>query len=107
MLIKDQRLANKEAWYIKCTDLIVIKPCGQDDEAEETYMVVPVDTFSDRVQLIDMYHGTVYDHDIFNHPIHLHHHLLKHFGEYDLIKSGDLEINLNGPIRKIKKGMKL
>jgi hypothetical protein len=49
----------------------------------------------------------MYDHETFNHPIHLHNHLLKHYGEYELVKSKDLEINLIGPMRKIKKGVKL
>jgi hypothetical protein len=106
MIIKDQRLANKENWYIKVLDLIVIEVSDGFEMRKETYMVMPM-PLHETIQMVDMETGCMYDHDVFNHPIHLHNHLLKHYGEYELVKSQDLEINLIGPVRTIKKGMRL
>ncbi len=99
MLIKDNRLSCKEDYHIKPLDLIRV-----DFEA---YIVVPANTYNQEINMINMESGEMYDHETFNHPIHLHNHLLKHFGEYELIKSHELEINLAGPVRTIKKGVKL
>jgi hypothetical protein len=106
MIIKDQRLACKEDWYIKALDLVVIEVSDGFEMRQETYMVVPGNC-DEQVHLLDTETGCLYDHVVFNHPIHLHNHLLKHYGEYELVKSKDLEINLIGPVRTIKKGMRL
>lgn len=102
MIIKDNRLSCKENWYIKQLDLIRIN-C---DEHEDTYIVMG-GIIGDQIRMFSLNDGEEYDHDIFNHPIHLHNHLLKHYGSYELIKSKDLEINLIGPVREIKKGVRL
>jgi hypothetical protein len=100
MLIKDSRLSTNEDYHIKPLDLIRIHldlstPCD--------YMVVPGD-IADQVHLLSMSDGFLYDHEVFNHPIHLHNHLLKHYGEYHLVKSKHLELNLKGPVQSITKG---
>jgi hypothetical protein len=107
VIIKDQRLACKEDWYIKALDLVVIEVSDGFEMRTETYMVVPATMYNEAIHMINTEDGSMYDHETFNHPIHLHNHLLKHYGEYELVKSKDLEINLIGPMRKIKKGVKL
>jgi hypothetical protein len=99
MLIKDNRLSVQEDYHIKVLDLIRI---GGTD----VYMVIPAGMFGEGVHMISTETGELYDHDTFNHPIHLHNHLFKHYGAYELIKSKDLEINLNGPVRKLEKERK-
>lgn len=103
MIIKDNRLSAKEDWYIKPLDIIRIPVDICSDEADDSYMVVRVE--GDKVQMVSLLDGFMYDHETFNHPIHLHNHLLKHYGEYELVKNKDLAIEINGPVRTIKKGM--
>jgi hypothetical protein len=99
MIIKDSRLASNTDYHIKPLDLISI--CGTT-----VYMVVPVDIDGDssRINMIDMETGLVYDHDPFNHPFHLHNHLMKHYDEYQLVKHKNVEMHLTGPVQNIKKG---
>jgi hypothetical protein len=100
MLIKDNRLAINSEYHIKPLDFIRIHI---EFESPCTYMVVPGD-IADQVHMMSMADGFLYDHEVFNHPIHLHNHLMKHYEQYELIKNSDVELNFTGPIRQIKKG---
>lgn len=101
MIIKDSRLATNSDYHIRPLDLIRI--IETDDLAGDTYMVIP-GGHGDQVHMLSMSDGFTYDHDVFNHPIHLHNHLMKHYGEYELVKNKNIEINLTGPVQHIKKG---
>lgn len=104
MIIKDSRLASNSDYHIKPLDLIGIK--GEGDAAGDIYIVVPANTcnISDRINMVSMSDGTMYEHEPFNHPIHLHNHLMKHYGEYELVKHKNVEMHLTGPVQQIKKG---
>jgi hypothetical protein len=100
MLIKDSRLANNSDYHIKPLDLISIH---LDLNNPPVFIVIPM-PLHDTIQMVNMSTGEMYEHDVFNHPIHLHNHLMKHYGEYELVKSKNVEMHLTGPVQHIKKG---
>lgn len=102
MIIKDSRLATNSDYHIKPLDLIGI--IGEGDTAGEIFIVVPANMYNEQINMISMADGSMYDHETFNHPIHLHNHLMKHYGEYELVKNKNVEMHLTGPVQHIKKG---